>query len=62
MEGQEDDAPKEFKSLDENQIKMAQILIEEQHPIAQTHLEIAFPWICCCCGWFRKEDEDKGVK
>jgi hypothetical protein len=33
---------------------MAEILIEEQHDIAQTPYDIAFPWLCCIYGCIRR--------
>jgi hypothetical protein len=36
---------------------MAKIEIEKLHPIYETHYDIAFPWLCCCLGWWRKRKE-----
>ena len=51
------DGEQEFEALDTNQIKMAEFLIEEQHPIAKTHYDIAFPWLCCISKCIRKSKE-----
>ena len=45
---------KDFQALKTDQIRMAQMLIDEQHPIAKTPYDIAFPWLCCFCGCIRK--------
>jgi hypothetical protein len=45
---------------------MAEILIEEQHDIAETHYDIAFPWLCCLWGFIRRcresDEESSGEK
>ena len=55
----------EDKPLDNMQINMAQIMIQDLHPISDTPIEVSFPAFCSVFGALRncfKEDFDKYKK
>ena len=45
--------------LQEDQVKLADLQIDDLHPIDGTYLDVAFPWACCCLRKYRQSQSEE---